>query len=183
MRYTSWQSKRLFWEGAQVEWRRRWHPTSVLLPGKSHARSSLVGCSPWGHEESDMTEWLHFHFSLSCIGEGNCNSVLAWRLPGTGEPGGLPSMGSHRVRHDWSDLAVDIAELEVKPCKIGPGLGWGKCGTLEVASSTKFRGCQKTQSSRSICQCNILKIKMSPKIAHDKKFTKIHLRKSEFCCM
>ena len=45
----------------------------------------------------------HFHFSLSCIGEGNGNplhSVLAWRIPGTGEPGGLPSMGSHRVRHD-----------------------------------------------------------------------------------
>ena len=50
-----------------------------------------------------MTERLHFHFSLSCIGEGN-GSVLAWRIPGTGEPGGLPSMGSHRVGHDWSDL-------------------------------------------------------------------------------
>ena len=34
------------------------------------------------------------------------SSVLAWRIPGTGEPGGLPSMGSHRVRHDWSDLAA-----------------------------------------------------------------------------
>ena len=36
------------------------------------------------------------------------SSVLAWRIPGTGEPGGLPSMGSHRVRHDWSDLAAEI---------------------------------------------------------------------------
>ena len=45
--------------------RRHWHPTPVLLPGKSHGRRSLVGCSPWGHEESDMTEGLHFHFSLS----------------------------------------------------------------------------------------------------------------------
>ena len=34
------------------------------------------------------------------------SSVLAWRIPGTGEPGGLPSMGSHRVEHDWSDLAA-----------------------------------------------------------------------------
>ena len=51
--------------------RRQWHPTPVLLPGKSHGQRSLVGCSPWGHEESDKTEWLHFHFSLSCIGEGN----------------------------------------------------------------------------------------------------------------
>ena len=50
-------------------WRRQWHPTLVLLPGKSHGRGSLVGCSPWGHEELDMAERLHFHFS--CIGEGN----------------------------------------------------------------------------------------------------------------
>ena len=106
-----------------------------------------------------MTEWLHFRFSLSCIGEGNGNplqysclenpmdggawwaavhgvaqsrtwlsdftfafhlhalekevatqsSVLAWRIPGTGEPGGLPSMGLHRVRHDWSNLAAAAA--------------------------------------------------------------------------
>ena len=56
-------------------WRRQWHPTPVLLPGKSHGRRRLVGCSPWGHEESDTTEQLHFHFSLSCIGEGNGNSL------------------------------------------------------------------------------------------------------------
>ena len=55
--------------------RRQWHPTPVLLPGKSHGWRSLVGCSPWGHKESDMTEWLHFHFSLSCIGEGNGNPL------------------------------------------------------------------------------------------------------------
>ena len=57
------------------EWRRQWHPTPVLLPGKFHGRRSLVGCSPWGCEESDMTERLHFHFSLSCIGEGNGNPL------------------------------------------------------------------------------------------------------------
>ena len=55
--------------------RRQWHPTPVLLPGKSHGRRSLVGCSPWGFEESDMTERLHFHFSLFCIGEGNGNPL------------------------------------------------------------------------------------------------------------
>ena len=48
-----------------------WHPTPVILPGKSHGRRSLVVCSPWGHLESDTTERLHFHFSLSGIGEGN----------------------------------------------------------------------------------------------------------------
>ena len=48
-----------------------------------------------------MTEQLHFHFSLSCIGEmATHSSVLAWRIPGMGELGGLPSMGSHRVGHD-----------------------------------------------------------------------------------
>ena len=58
-----------------VFWRRRWHPTPVLLPGKSHRQRNLVGCSPWGCWESDMTEQLHFHFSLSCIGEGNGNPL------------------------------------------------------------------------------------------------------------
>ena len=57
-------------------WRRRqWHPTPVLLSGKSHGRRSLVGCSPWGPKELDTTERLHFHFSLSCIGEGNGNPL------------------------------------------------------------------------------------------------------------
>ena len=51
------------------------HPTPVFLPGKSHGQRSLVGCSPWGLEESDKTERLHFHFSLSCIGEGNGNPL------------------------------------------------------------------------------------------------------------
>ena len=56
-------------------WRRQWHPTPVLLPGKSHRQRSLVGCRPWGRSESDTTERLHFHFSLSCIGEGNGNPL------------------------------------------------------------------------------------------------------------
>ena len=55
--------------------RRHWHPTPVFLPGKSHGRRSLAGCSPWGREESDTTERLHCHFSLSCIGGGNGNPL------------------------------------------------------------------------------------------------------------
>jgi len=54
-------------------WRRQWQPTPVLLPGKSHGQRSLVGYSPWGRDESEATEQLHFHFSLSCVGEGNGN--------------------------------------------------------------------------------------------------------------
>ena len=59
---------------------------------------SLIGCSPWGHEESDTTERVHFHALEKEM--ATHSSILAWRIPGTGEPGGLPSMGSHRVGHD-----------------------------------------------------------------------------------
>ena len=55
--------------------RRQWHPTPVLLPGKSHGWRGLVGCSPWGRQELDRTERLHFHFSLSRTGEGNGNPL------------------------------------------------------------------------------------------------------------
>ena len=58
-----------------MHWGRKWQPTPVFLPGESQGRRSLVGCSPWGCKESDMTERLHFHFSLSCIGEGNGNPL------------------------------------------------------------------------------------------------------------
>ena len=79
-------------------WRRQWYPTPVLLPGKSHGRRSLVGCSPCGREESDTTEQLHFHTLEEEM--ATHSSVLAWRIPGMGQPGELPSMGLHRVGHD-----------------------------------------------------------------------------------
>ena len=84
----------------------QWHPTPVLLPGKSHGRRSVEGCSPWGRGESDTTEQLHFHFSLSLIGEGNGNSLQCSCLenPRDVEPHELLSMGLHRVGHDWSDF-------------------------------------------------------------------------------
>ena len=93
-----------------VLWQRRqWHPTPVLLLGKSHGRRSLVGCSPWVAKSwtrlSDFTFTFHFHALEKEM--ATHSSVLAWRIPGTGgEPGGLPSMGTHRVGHDWSDLAA-----------------------------------------------------------------------------
>ena len=97
--------------------RRQWHLTPVLLPGKSHGWRSLVGCSPWGCEESDTTERLHFHFhfSLSYIGEGNGNPLQCSCLenPRDGEPGRLQSMGSHRVRHDWSNPAAVQSRLRL----------------------------------------------------------------------
>ena len=48
-------------------WRRKWQPTPVLLPGKSHGQRSLVGYSPWGHKESNTTQRLHFLYSLSPV--------------------------------------------------------------------------------------------------------------------
>ena len=103
-----------------------WHPTPVLLPGKSHGRRSLVGRSPQGHEESDTTEWLHFHFHALKKEMATHSSVLAWRISGTGEPGGLPSMGSEKVGHDWSDLAAAAAN---RGCSRAAG-----CWLLAVAS-------------------------------------------------
>ena len=65
----------LLWKPAYQYRRRQWHPTPVLFPGKSHGQRSLVGCSPWGREESDATERRHFHFSPSCVGEEHGNPL------------------------------------------------------------------------------------------------------------
>ena len=85
-----------------MHWRRKWQPTPVFLPGESQGRGSLVGGRLWGRIESDMTEQLHLNFSLYALEKEMAThpSIFAWRIPGTGEPGGLPSMGSHRVGHD-----------------------------------------------------------------------------------
>ena len=93
-------------------------PHSSTLAWKIPWRS-LEGCSPWGCWGPDTTERLTFHFSFFFFflpftfnfhalekEMATHSSVLAWRIPGTGEPGGLPSMGLHRVGHDWSDLAA-----------------------------------------------------------------------------
>ena len=91
--------------------RRQWYPTPLLLPGKSRWRS-LVGCSPWGRKESDTTERLHFHFhALEKEMATHC-SVLAWRIPGTGEPGGLLSMGVPQSRTQLNRLSSSSSSSE-----------------------------------------------------------------------
>ena len=98
-----------------MPWRRKWQPTPGFLPGESQGRGSLVGCRLWGHTESDTTGRLHFHFHALEKAMASHSSVLAWRILGTGVPGGLPSMGLHRVGHDWSDLAAEecrVLQLE-----------------------------------------------------------------------
>ena len=99
--------------------------------------------SPWGLQELNMTEWLHFHFHALEKEMATHSSVLAWRIPGTGEPGGLPTMGMHRVRHDWRDLAAAAEALFLVPLNI---CEWHKCfviylyiySKLNFSSSLKY---------------------------------------------
>ena len=85
-----------------LTWTRQWHPTPVLLPGKSHGQRSLVGCSPWGRKESDTTERLHFHFLLSCIGEGN------------GNPLQCSCLENPRDREAWWAAVCGVAESQTR---------------------------------------------------------------------
>ena len=64
----------VYWTAVELQ-RRQWHPTPAFLLGKYRRQRRLVGCSPWGCWESGTTDRLHFHFSLSCIGEGNGNPL------------------------------------------------------------------------------------------------------------
>ena len=85
------------------EYLRQWQPTPVLLPGKSHVRggawwAAVHGVARNRTQLSDFTFTFHFHALEKEM--ATHSSVLAWRIPGTGEPGGLPFMGSHRVGHD-----------------------------------------------------------------------------------
>ena len=98
-----------YWGGYVEQHRRQWHPTPVLLHGKSHGRRSLVGCSPWGCKESNTTERLHFHFLLSCIGEGNGNPLQCSCLVN-------PKDGRVKWLRNWSDLAAVAAAILITAC-------------------------------------------------------------------
>ena len=85
-----------------MHWRKKWQLTPVFLPGESQGRGNLVGCCLWGRTESDMTERLHFHFPLSCIGERNGNPLQCSCLenPRDGGAWWAAVYGSHRVGLD-----------------------------------------------------------------------------------
>ena len=102
--------------------RRQWQPMPVLLPGKSHWWRSLVGCTGLLRVRHDWVTPLSVHgvaksrtqlsdFTFHALEKAmpTHSSTLAWRLPGMAEHGGLLSMGSHRVRHDWSNLEAAAA--------------------------------------------------------------------------
>ena len=85
---------------------RQWHPTPVLLPGKSHGRRSLVRYSPWGREELDATERLPFHFSLSRIGEGN------------GNPLQCSCLENPRAGGAWWAVVYGVAQSRTRPKRL-----------------------------------------------------------------
>ena len=100
---------------------------------------------------SDFTFTFHFHALEKEM--ATHSSVLAWKIPGTVEPGGLPSMGSHRVRHDWSDLAAAAAAAATYPCFSLHIL----CQSLQLdyhlydCSVSFFINCQHPKSRGHIC--------------------------------
>ena len=96
------ESDFLHLEGSNGQ-RRKWQPTPVLLPGSSHGRRSLVGCSPWGRWGSDTTEQLPLHFSLSCIGEGNGNPLQRSCLENPRD-GGACWAAIYGVAQSWTRL-------------------------------------------------------------------------------
>ena len=86
--------------------RRQWQPTPVLLPGKSHGQRSLVGCSPWGHKESDTTERLHVHFSLFTF----MHWRRKWQSTPVFVPGEAQGQGSLVGFRLWGCTELDTTE-------------------------------------------------------------------------
>ena len=78
---TMWET-RVWSLDREIPWRRKWQPTPVLLPGRSHGWRSMGGCSPWGRKESDTTERLHFFTSFGAgYVEGNVVFPFLWYFP------------------------------------------------------------------------------------------------------
>ena len=99
---------------------------------------------------SDFTFTFHFHALKKEM--ATHSSVLAWRIPGTGEPGGLPSMGSHRVEHNWSDLAAAAADWSIlKKCE-------GRSNVREPTYTINNRilGCSVPVSSNKCALAHLL---------------------------
>ena len=98
----------------------QWHPTPVLLPGESHGWRSLVGCSPWGRGGSDMTERLHFHFSLSCIGEGNGDPLQCSCLENPRDGGAwwaaISGVAQSRTRLKWLSSSSSSSSISLYRC-------------------------------------------------------------------
>ena len=88
---------------------RRYSETPVMREMQIRTCLSIHGVAKSWARRSNFTFTFHFHALEKAM--ATHSSVLAWRVPGTGEPGGLPSVGSHRVGHDWSDSAAAAASI------------------------------------------------------------------------
>ena len=98
----------------QVETLFLFHPLRFGMNSRSLLWAAVHGVAKSRTRLSDFTFTFHFHALEKEMAAHS--SVLAWRIPGTGEPGGLLSMGSHRVGHDWSNLAVAAALVKMQKC-------------------------------------------------------------------
>ena len=130
-----------------IRQRRQWHPTPVLLPGKSHGWRSLVGCSPWGCKELDTTEWLHFHFSFSCIGGGNGNPLQCSCLENSRDGGAwwaaVYGVAQSRTRLKWlssSSSSSSIRALVPVSCFLSLSLSGSFFGAQRPSGFTFLPG-------------------------------------------
>ena len=120
-----------------MQWRRQWHPLQYSClenPMDGGAWWAAVhGVAKSRTRLSVFTFTFHFHALEKEM--ATHSTILAWRIPGTGEPVGLPSMGSHRVRHDWSDLAAAaaICAKTVHISSIISNCVWEELGGLGIA--------------------------------------------------
>ena len=137
-----------------------WHPTSVLLPRKSHGQRSLVGCSPWGRWGSDTAERLHFHFLLSCFGEGNGNPPQCSCLENP-RNGGAWWAAIYGVTQSWTRLKQLSSSssrrsyvfiLEKEPFCVTDGV----CPLYWQANSYPlyYQGSPRSCICDTICQCD-----------------------------
>ena len=138
--------------------RRQWHPTPVLLPGKSHGQGSLVGCSPWGREESDTTERLPFHFSLSCIGEGNGNPLQCSCLENPRDGGA------------WWTAVYGVAESQtrLKWLSSSSSRGWGEGGIIKKSTGI-FRAMKLFCATTTVVDICYYKFLQNHRVHHTKK--------------
>ena len=140
--------------------RRHWHPTLVLLPGKSHGRRSLEGGSPWGRWGSDTTDRLHFHFSLSCIGEGNGNPLQCSCLENPRGRGAwwaaVYGVAQSRTRLKWLSSSSNEKEGRTDIRQELPASVQGKIPQLSLHSTQSGWGRSAQISALASCWIQLL---------------------------
>ena len=112
----------------------KWQLILVLLPGKFHGQRNLVGCSPWGRQGSDTTERLPFHFSLSCIGEGNGNPLQCSCLENPRDGGA------------WWAAIYGVAKSRTRLKRLSSS-------SISLCSRIGCTGCHGTQSALGHAAC------------------------------